>query len=110
MIDSDFFDLIQKTCLPGVWSKGVALARADSAIQDSSTPDEIIFRVHGKDHPVSRKVTLWPEDEDWFCDCNDRNEVCAHVAAVTIALRSGKANTPTPESPKSNVAQVQYRF
>ena len=44
----ELLDIIQKACLPGVWSKGVALARTGSVIKDSvqSEPDaEMIFRI-----------------------------------------------------------------
>ncbi len=111
----ELFEIIQETCLPGIWSKGVAIARTDSIFEDSRSDAEITLRVRTPDHPVSRKVTLWPEDEDWYCDCNDRNDVCAHVVASIIALKSGKLarseSSPSlsgAESPKPT--HVQYCF
>ena len=75
---TEFCAIIQKQCLPGIWSKGVAFARSGALIQDRFTDQEISYRVKLADRPVSPKVTLWPEDEDWYCDCGDRNEICAH--------------------------------
>jgi superfamily II DNA or RNA helicase len=110
MIPTEFFDLIQKSCLPGIWSKGVAIARTDSVIEDSRTEDELIFRVRVQDLAVSKKVTLWPTDEDWFCDCNDRNDVCPHVAAVVASLRMGRVKSVSNPTFQSQSPQVLYRF
>jgi hypothetical protein len=135
MLLADLFEIIQKACLPGVWSKGVTLTRGDAVILDSaprllaagvSVDSELIFRVRSPDHPVSRKVTLWPEDEDWFCDCGGPNEVCFHVAAVVVTLKTGKIkiagegsstgavgdSSAAPASSPSKVlaAQILYRF
>jgi superfamily II DNA or RNA helicase len=110
MISSNFFDSVQKACLPGIWSKGVNLARSDLILSDSVNAEELIFKIRSKDHPVSRKVTLWPEDEDWYCDCGDKNSVCAHVAAVVIALKSGKLKSQPSEVTISDSPHVVYRF
>ena len=110
MISLNFFDLIQKASLPGIWSKGVALARANSVILDSQSPEEVLLRVRGTDHPVSRKVSLWPEDEDWYCDCENPNKVCAHTAASAIALKTGKLELQSTTPQKSKSAQIHYRF
>src|SRR4051812_35030285 len=101
---------IQKQCLPGVWSKGVALQRVDAVKLDSIQPDEIMLRVLVKDRPVSPKVTLWPQDEDWYCDCGDRADVCAHVAAAVIALRSGSLSSGalTSASPTQDLAPTSH--
>lgn len=88
------YEAIHEGCLPGVWSKGVTLARSGAVIAQKSSPGEIVARVFAKDRPTSPKVTLWPEDEDWFCDCGDKNnDVCAHVAATVIAVKNGQMVT-----------------
>jgi len=125
---TEFYETVQKACLPGIWSKGVALARTDSIFQDprssskstkdSNTEIEIILRVRAPDHPVSRKVTLWPNDDDWYCDCDDRNDVCAHVAASVIAMKTGKLSQPDASGESLNPSQgnsskhtpIQYLF
>lgn len=84
-----FFQTVQKACLPGVWSKGVQLARDHAVTLDKKSPTELLLRVKVAQRPVSPKVSLWPEDEDWHCDCGDRIEPCMHIAAAIIALRSG---------------------
>ncbi len=113
---ASYFALIQKTCLPGVWSKGVGLARSNSVIADafSAEESEWKFRVHVLDKTVSPKVTLWPEDEDWYCDCSDPNDVCPHVAAVVIALKTGSLKSQPSGAPAADKQPYQgivtYRF
>lgn len=108
----DLFNAIQEACLPGLWSKGVAFARGGSVIEDKITDEEIIVRVHAKDRPVSPKVQLWPRDEDWFCDCGDRNDVCAHVAAAVIAAKQGQIQgKQNSENAQTDGAPIlRYRF
>jgi len=107
----EFFQTIQKTCLPGIWSKGIGLTRTQSVVLDAQKPDEITLRVKSPEHPVSRRVSLWPEDEDWYCDCEGPNDVCAHVAAAVITLKNAKPDSEAASSPKkSNTAQVVYKF
>lgn len=109
---------IQKTCLPGIWSKGVTLARSQAVSLDSHSESELVLRARQPDRPVAAKVSLWPEDEDWFCDCpefGENTEVCAHVAAAAIAVKAGAVSEPR-ENPSVSaptppgVAQVVYRF
>lgn len=103
-----FFDRIQKACLPGIWSKGMTFVRTFAVIQDSAQEDEVAFRIRVPDRPVSPKVVLWPNDEDIYCDCNDRNEVCAHVAAVIITLKAGHFQSARPAYMKAGC--LSYRF
>lgn len=111
---TEYLDQLQKACLPGIWSKGVALNRSQSVVQDtSSSSDELIFRVQTPDSPVARKVTLWPDEEDWFCDCGDKNSVCCHIAASAVFLKTGKKATdslPNNSTSNSTLGQIQYRF
>ncbi len=106
----DLFTKIQKACLPGIWSKGVSLSRTGAVIQDSQTEDEIVLRVRSPDHPVSRKVSLWPEDEDWYCDCDFQQPVCCHVAAAIITLKTLPDQVGKVEFPKPKAICLSYRF
>lgn len=101
---------VQAACLPGVWSKGIALSREPLLVEDSRTEDEVVFRVRVPNRPVSPKVTLWLDGDDWYCDCGDRNDPCHHVAAAALRL---KAPRPAAEAPAPAVAQAPrlvYRF
>lgn len=108
----DYYQLVQKSCLPGIWSKGVSLARDNLVQIDSFAEDEIILRVKASDRAVSPKVSLWPEDEDYYCDCGDRAVPCAHVAASVVALKNGlKETEPSAQGSSDDVSKsIRYCF
>ncbi len=107
---SAFLAKIQKECLPGIWSKGVALGRGDAVRVDARTEDEITLRVLTRDRPVSPKVTLWPKDEDCYCDCGDRNEICVHIAAAAIFLRNAPEESKTSVVHEASAPRLIYRL
>ena len=50
----------------------------------------------------SYRVSLWEEDEDWDCDCEDR-QPCAHILAAALAFSEGKTQRQVEKS-------IGYRF
>ncbi len=116
------FSQVQESALPGVWSKGVALSREKGVIAAKNAVDEIVIKIQKPQTAVSPKVTLWPKDGDWFCDCGDKNDPCIHVVAAISAVKNktlGEAKTktgkkPTVAAPKkepvSRAPELQYRF
>jgi superfamily II DNA or RNA helicase len=56
---------------------------------------------------VSHKVSLWPADEDAFCDCGSAVEPCAHIAAAISALKNDFA---VSEDKPSTKRLVRYAF
>lgn len=106
---SPFQLALQEAALPGVWSKGVSLAKDGTFYLESESPSEVLLRYHKP--PVSPKITLWPEEEDWHCDCGDRNDPCTHIVAGFLAYRDGKAKKPdAPNLKGDGTAQLEYRF
>ncbi|MGE0616101.1 MAG: SNF2-related protein [Bacteriovoracia bacterium] len=90
----EFFQSIQRQALPGIWSRGVALARENSVYEDRREAGEIHLRVKVTNRPVSPQVTLWPEEDDAYCDCGDRVEPCLHVVAAVVALKNDLLKKP----------------
>jgi superfamily II DNA or RNA helicase len=109
-----FVASIQENALPGIWSRGIALTREASFIPDKLEPNELIIRVLLPNRPVHPRVTLWPEDEDAYCDCGDRNEPCIHIVAAAIACKNGLLKSEASQAGASATAQpangVSYRF
>jgi hypothetical protein len=62
-------EAIRKTCLPGVWSQGVKLARDGAVTAGAATPEELTFRVRAPGYAIALTVTLYTVDPEWTCDC-----------------------------------------
>ena len=106
---SPFQLALQEAALPGVWSKGVSLAKDGTFYLEAESASEVLLRYHKP--PVSPKITLWPEEEDWHCDCGDRNDPCTHIVAGFLAYRDGKAKKPDAPSLKGDTnARLEYKF
>lgn len=94
-----FFNFIQKKSLPGLWSKGISLARENAVSLIQKSDHEVVFNVKVKDKPVSYKVSLWIEDEDYFCSCPSKVDPCEHVIASTSALKNNLFSEMTQKDP-----------
>lgn len=106
----NYYASIQQACDPRIWSQGVQLARSNAVIEDSRTNAEIKLKVKLAQTPISPMVTLWPKDEDWYCDCNEKADPCSHIAAAAIALKSDTVQKPESSSAPSEASSVRYRF
>jgi superfamily II DNA or RNA helicase len=84
------FEAVQEACPRAIWSRGVALARADGVSVEERTPTMITLRVQGRKGTGAPQVTLHPKDEDWECTCSSPEDPCDHVVAGVIALRQAK--------------------
>ncbi len=68
------------------------------------------LRVKAAGRVVSWTVILYPEDEDWECDCDGPGDVCEHVAAAVVAVRQAhKRGEQLPRSRQSG-ARIAYRL
>ena len=104
------FEVIQKQCIPVVWSKGLGLVRQNAVILDSETEEEIRFRIAIKNKAVSPIVTFWPEDEDAYCDCSSPQEPCEHIAAAAIALKQNLVQKKQQPDPSSEGTRLIYQL
>ena len=104
------FDAVRQACSSHVWSRGVEFTRANAVLSERADDEEVIFKVVAQDKAVQPTVTLWPDDEDWSCDCGHHEAVCAHVAAAVIALRrAGQEGNPLPAAQQAN-GRLRYAF
>ena len=82
-----WFESLRKSCLPGIWSQGVKLARVPGAVVEQQRSDsEIIARVRGPGTAIAPTVTLYLQDEEWTCDCAGPVDPCVHIAAAAVAI------------------------
>ena len=91
------FELVRQACLPAIWSQGVKLARQNAVSLESRTTDGENFRVKAPGHVIAPTVTLYPNHDEWTCDCGGKMDPCAHVAAAAIVAAQG----PEAESTES---------
>ena len=104
------FNAVRESCSAQAWSQGVQLTRADAVQLIAQSDDEAELRVTTPTHTVSPVVTLYLEDEDWSCQCDDPNDVCPHVAAAVIALRRAKAEGTDLREPNQPTATITYNL
>ena len=104
------FDAVRQACAPHVWSRGVEFTRANAVLSERADGEEIVLKVVAQDKVVQPTVTLWPDDEDWLCDCGHHEAVCAHVAAAVIACRRARQEGKPLPSAQQASGRLRYAF
>src|SRR5262245_10654827 len=77
---------VRNACPPGLWSQGVKLAREGGVLKEHEIDGSITLRVRVAGRVVAPSVVLYPDDQEWTCDCGGKVDPCEHVAAAAIAL------------------------
>jgi len=104
------FEAIREAALPGLWSKGVRLARAESVRVVRRSAEELELRVKEGSLPVPASVTLYLEDLEWTCDCGSTQDPCHHVAAAAIALHQAEQQGEALSEASEVESKLHYRF
>lgn len=90
-----YLSRLQKSLLPGVAARGLALAREGAVQMERRSESDILLRIKGQ------RVTLWPaeagEDGDQHCDCDEQADPCSHIAAACSALKLGLIQEGAPQ-------------
>lgn len=106
----ELFTSVRSATNPTIWSKGVALNRRQTVFKDSETAAEVVLRIVDSLQAVNAVVTLWPEEDDWRCDCSSREDPCEHVVASVIALKQAADGGQEVASLEQTSGKVAYRF
>lgn len=97
----EYLAVIQRASLPGIWSKGVKLARSGAVTVKEALPGEHVFRVRTPGRAVAPLCVLYWEEGEWTCDCGSDQDPCEHAIAAAIfaheAATTGKAMPQTDE-------------
>lgn len=104
------FEAIRAACTSQNWSRGVELSRSGAVIGEQHEASEYVIKVATRHRMTYRTVNLWPEDEDWICDCDSPDEACAHVAAAIIALRRARQEGRAIPKPDVLPGHVTYKL
>ena len=102
---AELLEIVQKACLPAIWSQGVKLVRESAVLVEAGAATEEHYRVRAAGFAVPVSVTLYPQDGEWSCDCGGRADPCAHVAAAAIFASRGEAAPVAfaPPIPKAKI-------
>ena len=84
------FEAVRKACSATDWSRGVELVRIDAVARENADDDEIVVRVVTRGGMICPRVTLWPDDAEWDCECPSKAPACEHAAAAVIALKQAE--------------------
>jgi superfamily II DNA or RNA helicase len=103
-------EAVRRAAGPQAWSRGVELCRRGAVQFEAHAEEEISARVATRGGLVSPRVTLFPADPAWSCECDSRAEACEHVAAVLIALGEPDAAAPGAAEAAAARGLVGYRL
>lgn len=106
----EILSAIQKASLPGIWSKGVQLARNRAVSLEEVSTDEEIYRVKTPGRAVAPLAVLYRSDQEWTCDCGSKNDPCEHVIAAAIASSDAERQGTALESSAKRDPQLAYRL
>ena len=104
------FDAARSACNAGTWSRGVEAARADAIAVEHEGDGEIVALVGESGSLVPFRVTLYPDDADWECNCPGADPICHHVAAAAIAIRRAHREGRDLPSRESLGGRIRYEF
>jgi superfamily II DNA or RNA helicase len=109
-LPDELLETTRKAALPGIWSQGVKLARAELVTLERADDEQIVLCVRATNRPVPATVVLYPSDAEWACDCQSRVDPCEHVAAAVIAFSQARQKGETLAAARHTAAVVSYRF
>lgn len=112
-MSEELLSTLRKVCPSALWSQGVKLAREGCVSGLVVKPNEITGRVRERGRAIAPTVILYPDDEEWDCDCGSKVSPCAHVVAVAIVEARGQeaplgAPAATEEAPRAAEAQIGH--
>lgn len=106
----ELFKTIRTSSSTHTWSKGVALNRDNRVHEKLWSDDEIILSIIVKNKPINPTVSLWPNEEDWNCDCHSNTDPCEHVIASVIAVKQAQENGKKLPQLKETIGEINYHF
>ena len=106
----ELFTAVRGACSSRSWSRGIELNRADAVDGVQEDDERVTLRVKVPGRTVAPVVNLYPEDDEWDCECDSSADCCEHVAAAVIALRQArKTGKALPTSTKAG-GRIGYRL
>ena len=108
----ELFEAVREACSRQVWSRGVELARKECVGARGGTAaaaeDELRLQVQNPGGSIGALVSLYPDDEDWDCDCTNAGNACEHVVAAVIAVRRAENEGKRVGSGSHSAGRIRY--
>ncbi len=101
---------VKKAALPGIWTKGVKLARAEAVSLQDSSVDETVYRVKSPGRAIAPLAGLLVNDKEWTCDCGSKNDPCEHVVASAITASEAVTKGASVATSSEIDPQLAYRL
>lgn len=101
---------VKEAALPGIWSKGVKLARDQAVSLEESSADEQVYRVKSPGRAIAPLAVLYLSDEEWTCDCGSERDPCEHVIAAAIAANEASSKGKQVAASADVDPQLGYRL
>jgi superfamily II DNA or RNA helicase len=103
-------DALREAASTRVWSQGVTLAREQRVAGRAAGEREATLEVRVPSRPTPFTVVLYPQDQEWDCDCGGREAACSHAVAAALALIEAHGRGQAlPVSAKAG-ATLSYRL
>lgn len=110
LLMQSYLSVVKDAALPGIWSKGVKLARQDAVSLQEAHPDEQVYRVKSPGRAVAPLAVLYVNDEEWTCDCGSDADPCEHVIAAAIAAKEASLRGALVAASADVDPQLAYRL
>lgn len=98
---------VREVASSAVWNRGVELARQSTISVCGKDDSSLQLSVAGA--YSSTVCTLWPEEENWGCNCGSDEDVCQHVVAAVLAIKNGDLKEEGVKG-RQEQAGLSYRF
>lgn len=100
---------LRKAAPSTVWSAGSELARTGTVWLERSSEEEIVLRVRAPGWEVPPTAVLYPEDQEWTCDCAG-SDPCPHVVAAALAVHQARQRGEALPSLHNVQTRLGYRL
>jgi superfamily II DNA or RNA helicase len=101
---------VRSACSARSWSLGVELCRGDAVAVEAEDDGAVTLRVKSPGRTVAPRITIYPQDEEWDCDCGSSAAACEHAAAAALALRRADKEGAALPVAGAHAGRVGYRL
>jgi superfamily II DNA or RNA helicase len=107
---SALVDSIRKRAGSSAWKRGEHIAKSPKVALESVDEDEIEMRVPRDRGILNWAVSLYPNDDEWCCDCPIPRDTCEHVCAAVIVASALANGDSIDRHHGDNIGRIHYRF